>query len=131
MPKNVAATETKARVGFNWADAALGVGEKKFDFIVCNPPFHEDRSPDPELGMLFVGAASRALKTEGELWLVANRHLPYERVMIEIFAEFSIVIQDGSYKVLRGVKRNPVADAAPGEPEVKVPPGAGLRLPRF
>lgn len=130
--KNLEAIETKARTSFNWADVAAGVGEKKFDFIVCNPPFHEDRSPDPELGILFVGAAARALKTDGELWLVANRHLPYEKVMSEIFPESSIIIQDGSYKVLRGVKRNSVNEEPKqdAEPENQIPAGANLRRRR-
>ena len=43
-------TESKARLSFSWADVTEGVGEKKYDFIVVNPPFHEDRSPDPQLG---------------------------------------------------------------------------------
>jgi 16S rRNA (guanine1207-N2)-methyltransferase len=131
--KNLGAIETKARVSYHWVDVAVGVAEKKFDFIVCNPPFHEDRSPDPELGILFVGAAARALKTGGELWLVANRHLPYERVMSGIFGESSIITQDGSYKVLRGVKHNAgITEDVPAnfEPQPNVPPGANLRRRR-
>jgi 16S rRNA (guanine1207-N2)-methyltransferase len=131
--KNLDAIKTKTRLSYHWADVAVGVADKKFDFIVCNPPFHEDRSPDPELGILFVGAAARALKTGGELWLVANRHLPYERVMSGIFPESSIVVQDGSYKVLRGVKKNVAVgeeELVREEPQAKVPEGANLRRRR-
>jgi 16S rRNA (guanine1207-N2)-methyltransferase len=115
--KNLATTGSKAQVNYHWADVTDGVGEQKFDFIVVNPPFHEDRSPDPLLGIKFIGAASRALKPGGELWLVANRHLAYEAFMNEYFAgQFSIVAQDGSYKVLQGVRGNDEA-AKDGEAE--------------
>jgi 16S rRNA (guanine1207-N2)-methyltransferase len=103
--RNLTETGSKARVHYHWADVTDGVGEKKFDFIVVNPPFHEDRLPDPLLGIKFIAAASRALKPGGELWLVANRHLAYEAFMNEYFqGQFSIVAQDGSYKVLRGIR---------------------------
>lgn len=105
--RNVEAARGDKRVAYHWVDAVAGIADKKFDYVVCNPPFHEDRSPDPELGVLFVAAALKALKNEGELWLVANRHLPYEGVMGGLFAESMLVAQDGSYKVLRGVKRAP------------------------
>jgi len=119
--KNLAETGSKAQVNYHWADVTDGVGEQKFDFIVVNPPFHEDRSPDPLLGIKFIGVASRALKPGGELWLVANRHLAYEAFMNEYFSgQFSIVAQDGSYKVLRGVKgsdEDPESEGKEGEVE--------------
>jgi 16S rRNA (guanine1207-N2)-methyltransferase len=129
--RNLGEIGSKARVTFTWADVTEGIGEKKYDFIVVNPPFHEDRAPDPHLGAKFIYTAQRALKNGGELWLVANRHLPYEVVMSETFPESStIIIQDGSYKVLRGVRRAPVVETTAAEAEVEAPMGSGLRRKR-
>ena len=53
--------------------------------------------------------------------------LPYEPYMKEVFRRsFSIVIQDGSYKVLRGIGATPVPDTD-GRAGTPVPAGAGLR----
>ena len=52
------------------------------------------------LGAKFIATAARALKPEGELWIVANRHLPYEQVLEEAFMEKRLVVQEGSFKVL-------------------------------
>ena len=35
---------------------------------------------------------------------MANRNLPYERVLRELFASHELVVQEGGFKVLRGVK---------------------------
>jgi 16S rRNA (guanine1207-N2)-methyltransferase len=52
-----------------------------------NPPFHTSRDGDPELGRAFISAAKRCLKSKGSLYLVANRHLPYETSLEQCFAK--------------------------------------------
>ena len=66
--------------GFHWHDVATGL-PARYDFIVSNPPFHQGRADEPDLGRAFIAAAAAALKPGGRLWLVANRHLPYEAVL--------------------------------------------------
>ncbi len=83
-----------------WSDVAQGIDSRKYDFIVMNPPFHEGRLPDPRLGMKFIAAASAGLKPHGQLWLVANRQLPYEAIIAEAFGESRLVEQRGNYKVI-------------------------------
>ncbi len=102
--KNLAAAAPGAKVRYHWDDVTAGVGSGKFDYVVMNAPFHEGRRPDPMLGLRFIEAAANALKPGGELWLVANRHLPYEKLLQATSATSEIVIQSGSFKVLRGVR---------------------------
>lgn len=78
---------TDPRARFHWADATRFRPEGPFGAVVCNPPFHTGRDPDPALGIAFLRAAAGMLTTSGTLWLVANRHLPYERVLAETFRE--------------------------------------------
>ena len=68
---------TDPRARFHWADA-LDFKIDQVDHVVTNPPFHQGRKVDPALGQGFIRAAARLLKPKGQLWLVANRHLPYE-----------------------------------------------------
>lgn len=102
--RNVSAEGRKAKVHFEWADVTAGVGERKLDFVVMNPPFHEGRAADPLLGLKFIAAAANALKREGELWMVANRQLPYERQLSELFEIVTPIVQADGFKVIRAVR---------------------------
>lgn len=108
--KNLSGLNPRARVRFLWHNVTAGLERPSFyDWIISNPPFHETRQPDPVIGMRFIIAAAQALKPNGQFWLVANKHLPYERLMREGFAETSVVVQKDGYKVLMGRTPNPVA----------------------
>jgi 16S rRNA (guanine1207-N2)-methyltransferase len=92
-------------VGFHWHDVANGVAER-FDAIVCNPPFHVlGRGERPDIGRAFIASAANALKPGGVLWLVANRHLPYEEALADGFASVRIVAQQGGFKIVEARKR--------------------------
>jgi 16S rRNA (guanine1207-N2)-methyltransferase len=73
------------RASFHWADARLAPALSGLDFVVTNPPFHERGVEDRELGQAFIRRAHQILRPGGVLWLVANRHLPYEAVLKELF----------------------------------------------
>lgn len=81
--KNVA----DSRAQFHWADARSWRPDAAADAVLMNPPFHTARKADPALGRAFIAAAAAMLKPTGQLWMVANRHLPYERTLTDLFAE--------------------------------------------
>ena len=86
-------------------DEFVGQAElKDLDFIVSNPPFHEGGGEDKALGQAFIRAAAAALRKSGTLWLVANRHLPYEAILAESFAKVRLVGEGGGYKVFEARK---------------------------
>ncbi len=72
---------TDARARFYWADARNWSPRATMDAVVMNPPFHEGRSADPGLGRAFIEAAAGMLAPKGRLFMVANRHLPYEETL--------------------------------------------------
>ncbi|MEZ5887776.1 MAG: methyltransferase [Paracoccaceae bacterium] len=92
------------RAVFHWADATRFRPPALLDFVVTNPPFHVSRAADPALGAAFIEAARGMLAPPGQLWLVANRTLPYEEAMAHAFLEVRQVAGDGGFKVLAGVK---------------------------
>lgn len=92
------------RARFDWADVLTLKTSGDLDFVVSNPPFHDGGSEDRQVGQGFVRQAAAMLKRGGVLWLVANRHLPYEAVLDEAFKRVDRVAEDGGYKVFRAVK---------------------------
>lgn len=95
---------TDTRAVFHWADVAGWTPPTPLDGIIMNPPFHNGRKADPKIGQAFITAAARILAPHGRLWLVANRHLPYEITLAEAFRETSEIAGDGRFKVLTAAR---------------------------
>ncbi|MBJ6372475.1 class I SAM-dependent methyltransferase [Sedimentitalea arenosa] len=89
------------RTQFHWADATTWTPATPVDAVVMNPPFHTGRAADPSLGRSFIDAAARVLAPSGQLWMVANRHLPYEATLTDRFASVEEIAGDTKFKVLR------------------------------
>jgi 16S rRNA (guanine1207-N2)-methyltransferase len=98
--RNLGLVMTKVKAKPHWQDATALIGRRKFDAIVMNPPFHEGKYADSLIGLKFIATAAQALRSEGELWLVANRQLPYENLLNETFATVEKVAESGGYKVI-------------------------------
>lgn len=92
--------KTQAALEFHWHDVAGGL-PRTYDVIVSNPPFHAlGRGERPDIGRRFIEVAAAALRPGGQLWLVANRHLPYEAALAARFAEMRVVAEGGGFKVI-------------------------------
>ena len=94
---------TDPRAQFHWADARDWQPLETPDVVVMNPPFHTGRATDPGLGRDFIAAAARILPKHGALWLVANRHLPYEPALDQNFRDWSEIDGTRAFKILRAV----------------------------
>ncbi|MGL4279456.1 MAG: class I SAM-dependent methyltransferase [Albidovulum sp.] len=95
---------TDPRAQFHWADATRFRPAALYDAIVTNPPFHTGRAAEPALGLAFIAAAADRLQPSATLWLVANRHLPYEKALSQRFREVEEVGGDNGFKVLRAAR---------------------------
>ena len=101
---NLAGAGSSAALDFHWHDVTAGL-PKRYDFIVSNPPFHtQSRADRPDIGQRFITAAAAALKPGGRLWLVANRHLPYEQTLNESFGDVRVAGERDGFKVIAAVK---------------------------
>lgn len=102
--RNLAGFAARVELGFRWHDVAAGLPER-YDVVVSNPPFHaQGRAARPGLGRRFIAVAAQALRPGGRLWLVANRHLPYEAELAAGFASVRAVAERDGFKVIEAVK---------------------------
>ncbi|MDO5612078.1 MAG: class I SAM-dependent methyltransferase [Paracoccus sp. (in: a-proteobacteria)] len=89
-----------ARAQFHWADARDFHLPDPVNGVVMNPPFHQGRDADPGLGRDFIAAAARLLTGAGRLWMVANRHLPYETTLAQHFGKVAEIAGDTRFKII-------------------------------
>ncbi len=91
-------------VAFHWHDVTEGL-PGRYDVVVSNPPFHgQGRGDRPDIGRRFIQAAAQSLNPGGRLWMVANRHLPYEDVLDAAFGEVRVHAQRDGFKVIEGTR---------------------------
>jgi 16S rRNA (guanine1207-N2)-methyltransferase len=105
LPATANLAEAVARAGrriatsVHWSDVTHGVAPG-YDVVVSNPPFHQGRADQPELGRAFIAVAARALVPTGRFWMVANRHLAYEAALDAAFARVRMVVDRDGFKVI-------------------------------
>lgn len=93
------AGRTHVATEVHWHDVTVGL-PGCFDAVVMNPPFHVGRADDPDLGRAFIARAAEALTPRGALWLVANRHLPYEATLAQRFQQVTPIAAREGFKVI-------------------------------
>jgi 16S rRNA (guanine1207-N2)-methyltransferase len=91
------------RVEVKASDGAAAAGERRFDVVVTNPPFHLEKGTNLAIPAQFIRDAARVLAPGGRLYLVANRTLPYERWLADAFGSFEIARDGREFKVLTAV----------------------------
>ena len=75
---------------------------KKFDAVLCNPPFHQGFDTDNLLTQCFVDSSYKHLKQGGKALFVTNRFVPIERCAEKLFKTGNIekIAENKSFKLL-------------------------------
>lgn len=94
---------TDSRARFHWLDVRAALPFAGLDFVVMNPPFHSGGADDVALGRAFLQQARKVLRPGGMLWMVANRHLPYESDLAALFSKVDEVAKNARFKIVRAV----------------------------
>jgi len=94
----------KQSINSHWSDAASESLPDQLDWVVCNPPFHSGQNRDVGLGQSVALRACSSLKRGGVLYLVANRKLPYERLLQSELQQCQTMIETDGFKVIKGTR---------------------------
>lgn len=94
----------EAPAQYHWADATDWHAPQPVNTVIMNPPFHEGRRGDPGLGAAFIASAARNLTARGDLWMVANRHLPYEDSLAQHFAQVDELPGTPAFKLFHAAR---------------------------
>lgn len=81
------------------ASDGLTAALPQYDYVVSHPPFHTGLATDYEIGKQFLRQVRQHLSARGELWLVANRFLPWPELIEQAFGHCERVAEDNKFAV--------------------------------
>lgn len=81
---------------YQHTDALLDV-DRCADTILCNPPFHSGNRISTAAAERMFKQARSCLKTDGQLIVIANRHLPYAPMLKKCFSNVKVLSSDSKF----------------------------------
>ena len=73
----------------------------KADLILCNPPFHQQHTVGDQIAWRMFKQSATQLSHEGQLWVVANRHLGYHHKLKRLFKHCRTVASNKKFVILQ------------------------------
>ncbi|MDC1067718.1 methyltransferase [Candidatus Kapabacteria bacterium] len=86
-------------VFFHCDDTLKSFENKKFDLIVCNPPFHFGYETNIEISIGLFKESKAKLNSDGRFVLVANTHLNYGTHLSKIFNNHRLLSSNLKYQI--------------------------------
>jgi 16S rRNA (guanine1207-N2)-methyltransferase len=90
---------------FRNVDVMNGIPDARADYVLCNPPFHQQGSINRDIAHRMFNESFRVLKTGGVLLVVGNRHLNYHITLKRIFRQVELLGSNRKFVVLKCQKR--------------------------
>lgn len=78
-----------------------GLALTDLPLILCNPPFHQQTTLTDEIADLLFKHAHDALASDGEFWIVGNRHLDYHLRLKRWFQSVDVKSKHPKFTVLK------------------------------
>lgn len=96
--------DTLQRCTFMTNDCLENVEPNSADWVICNPPFHQQSAITDHIAwQMFVGA-KRTLKKHGKLLVVGNAHLGYQQKLQRLFSKVTKQEHTKKFVILLGEK---------------------------
>jgi 16S rRNA (guanine1207-N2)-methyltransferase len=86
------------------SDCGQAVLQRRFDVVLCNPPFHQGVGVRYQVAHQMVRDAAAVLRPGGRLYLVSNAFIRYEREIGGRFAAVQEIFNDQRYRVLEATR---------------------------
>jgi len=78
--------------------------ENKAQLVLCNPPFHQVHSIGDHIAWEMFRQSRDALATDGEMWIVGNRHLGYHIKLKKVFGNCRTIATNPKFVILAATK---------------------------
>jgi 16S rRNA (guanine1207-N2)-methyltransferase len=95
---------TERAAEFIVADGLANFEPESIDLILCNPPFHQQQAVGDQVALRMFKQSKQALKLEGELWVIGNRHLAYNVSLKKIFGNAELVAANKKFVIHKSIK---------------------------
>ncbi|MEE2023359.1 methyltransferase [Alkalimonas mucilaginosa] len=86
-------------------DGLSKLADQSMNWVLCNPPFHQQDTVTTHLARQMFTDAFRALKPGGKLRIVANRHLPYAQELTQLFGGVRCLASHPKFVILESERR--------------------------
>ncbi len=86
------------------SDVTRAIPDRQFDLVLSNPPFHAGIDVTTGTAHRIIRESFEHLRPGGSLRIVANRFLPYERVLRELFGQARILADTSRFYVLEATR---------------------------
>jgi 16S rRNA (guanine1207-N2)-methyltransferase len=76
------------------------------DLVLCNPPFHQQQAVTDHIAWQMFCDAKQVLSTGGELLVIGNRHLGYDKKLAKLFGKNQVkrVASNAKFVILQATK---------------------------
>lgn len=81
-----------------------GIESDSMDWVICNPPFHQQHAITDHIAWQMLVDAKRVLAIGGQLLLVANRHLDYHHKLMRLFGNQRVVASNHKFVILKSTQ---------------------------
>jgi 16S rRNA (guanine1207-N2)-methyltransferase len=97
--KNILANKLENAQAFT-SDLLDGIQGHRYQLIISNPPFHAGKEVNYAITVALLEQASLALEPGGELIIVANQFIRYDKLMMDIFGNIRKLAQTNRFHIL-------------------------------
>lgn len=86
------------------SDVTSSLTDHEYDLVLSNPPFHQGVDVNTSVAERIIRESYAILRPGGRLRIVANRFLPYDRSLRDVFGNMTVIVQNQRYSVLESVR---------------------------
>lgn len=102
---NLPTLEQAKHCQFSVNDCLANVNSNSADYIICNPPFHQEHAMTDHIAWQMFKDSLRVLKTGAELRIVGNRQLAYHVKLKRLFGNCETIASNKKFVILSAIKR--------------------------
>ncbi|MCR8921775.1 methyltransferase [Dasania sp. GY-MA-18] len=90
---------------FHHSECLSQLADISADLILCNPPFHQQHTVGDYLAKRMFKHSYSSLKPQGQLWVVANKQLPYAPYLKNLFGHCTKIASNKKFVIYQAIKQ--------------------------